>query len=66
MSEDVYTVELAAERLRLHPKTVLRFIAEGRLRAVKMGKSYRILRSDLDALIGSKRRPGASAASSTV
>ena len=52
MSEEVYTVEQFAERLRLHPKTVLRFIREGRVRAVKVGRSYRILRSDLEAMIG--------------
>jgi excisionase family DNA binding protein len=52
MSEEVYTVEQFAERLKLHPKTVLRFIREGRVRAVKVGKSYRILRSDFDAFTG--------------
>lgn len=59
MSEEVYTVEQFAERLKLHPKTVLRFIREGRVRAVKMGKSYRILRSDFDAFAGvtPKERP---------
>lgn len=49
MSEQVYTVEQFAERLKLHPKTVLRFIREGRLRAVKVGRAYRILRSELEA-----------------
>jgi excisionase family DNA binding protein len=49
MSDEVYTVEQFAERLKLHPKTVLRFIREGRLRAVKVGRGYRILRSDLEA-----------------
>lgn len=60
MSEEVYTVEQFAERLKLHPKTVLRFIREGRVRAVKVGKSYRILRSDLEVMTGFKRsdRPG--------
>jgi len=52
MSEEVYTVEQFAERLKLHPKTVLRFIREGRLRAVKVGKSYRILRSQMEAMTG--------------
>ena len=28
MSEEVYTVEQFAERLKLHPKTVLRFIRD--------------------------------------
>ncbi len=49
MSEEVYTVEEFAERLKLHPKTVLRFIKEGRVRAVKVGKSYRILRTQMEA-----------------
>lgn len=56
MSDEVYTVEQFAERLKLHPKTVLRFIREGRVRAVKVGKSYRILRSELEALTGAAPR----------
>ena len=62
MSEEVYTVEQFAERLKLHPKTVLRFIRDGRLRAVKVGKSYRILRSDLEAMTGVVRGDAPSAA----
>lgn len=56
MSEDLYTVDRAAERLQLHPKTVLRAIREGRLRATRVGKSYRILRSDLEAFAGIPER----------
>jgi excisionase family DNA binding protein len=52
MSQEFHTVERAAELLQLHPKTVLRLIREDRLRATKIGKSYRILRSDLDAFAG--------------
>lgn len=55
MSDEVYTVEQVAARLDLHPKTVLRFIHDGRLRAVRFGKAYRILRSDFEALIGQDR-----------
>ncbi|HXA38066.1 MAG TPA: helix-turn-helix domain-containing protein [Phenylobacterium sp.] len=62
MSEEVYTVEQFAERLKLHKKTVLRFIREGRLRAVKVGKSYRILRTDLEAMTGIVRGSGDAAA----
>jgi excisionase family DNA binding protein len=47
-----YTVEQVAERLKLHPKTVLRFIREGRLRATRVGKSYRIVASDLETFAG--------------
>jgi excisionase family DNA binding protein len=61
MSEEVYTVEQFAERLKLHPKTVLRFIREGRVRAVKVGKSYRILRSEMEAMTGAVRGASPSA-----
>jgi excisionase family DNA binding protein len=52
MSQELCTVEFAAQRLKLHPKTVLRFIREGRLRATRVGKSYRIVRADLEAFAG--------------
>jgi excisionase family DNA binding protein len=58
--DDVCTVDAAAEHLHLHPKTVLRYIRDGRLRATRIGKSYRILRRDLDAFAGvppAPRRP---------
>jgi excisionase family DNA binding protein len=50
--EEILTVEAVASRLNLHQKTVLRLIREGRLRAKRIGKSYRILRSDFDAFSG--------------
>ena len=50
--DELCTVDAAAERLALHPKTVLRHIREGRLRATKVGKAYRIRRADLDAFAG--------------
>jgi len=49
MAEPLYTVQQVAERLKLHPKTVLRLIHEGRLKGVRIGKSYRIQDSDLRA-----------------
>lgn len=52
MAEELCTVDFAAERLKLHPKTVLRFIREGRLPARRIGKAYRIRRIDLDAFAG--------------
>jgi excisionase family DNA binding protein len=51
-NDDPLTVAAAAARLELHPKTVLRCIREGRLKAKKIGKSYRILRADVDAFVG--------------
>jgi excisionase family DNA binding protein len=52
VTNDLLTVEAAAERLKLHTRTVLRFIREGRLKAAKVGKQYRIRGADLDALAG--------------
>jgi excisionase family DNA binding protein len=59
MTTELVTVEHAAEQLQLHPKTVLRFIRDGKLKAVRLGKAYRILRSDLDALVGAAQPQGA-------
>ncbi|MBB2984824.1 excisionase family DNA binding protein [Paraburkholderia tropica] len=42
-----HTVEDVAASLRIHPKTVLRFIREGKLRATRVGRAYRILNADL-------------------
>ena len=55
MSGELYTVEQAAERLKLHPKTVLRMLREGRLKAARLGKAYRISGDDLDAAAGQAR-----------
>ncbi|MBI1340001.1 helix-turn-helix domain-containing protein [bacterium] len=52
MSEVLLTVEQAADRLKLHPKTVLRHIRAGRLQAARIGRSYRIPESRLDAFAG--------------
>ena len=52
MSDRLVTVEETAERLNLHPKTVLRYIRDGRLKAARIGKSYRITNADLDEFAG--------------
>jgi excisionase family DNA binding protein len=52
MGNDLYSVEQVAERLGLHVRTVRNYVRDGRLKAVKIGKQYRIARADLEALIG--------------
>jgi excisionase family DNA binding protein len=52
MTEEMYSVEQVADRLGLHVRTVRGYIRSGRLKAVRIGKQYRIARADLDALIG--------------
>lgn len=62
MSGKLATVEQAAEELKLHPKTVLRYIREGRLSATKIGKAYRIDQGTLDAFGGVVRGHSGAAA----
>lgn len=57
MSGTLVTVEQAAQYLHLHPKTVLRYIREGRLPATLVGKSYRIARATLDEFGGGANAP---------
>ena len=52
MSAELYSVEQVAEKLGLHVRTVRNYVRNGRLKAVKLGKQYRIAREDLDALMG--------------
>lgn len=50
MSE-FYTVDDVAQRLRLHVKTVRRFVRDGRLKGTRVGKQYRISRTDLEHFV---------------
>lgn len=45
------SLQETAERMKVHPKTVLTFIKDGRLPAAKFGRAYVILEKDVDALI---------------
>jgi excisionase family DNA binding protein len=48
----LYTVDDIARRLHLHAKTVRRYIRDGRLKARRIGKEYRVTSADLDAFAG--------------
>ncbi|MFJ4850944.1 helix-turn-helix domain-containing protein [Streptomyces sp. NPDC088733] len=52
MEQDWYSVEQVAERLGLHVRTVRGYIRDGRLKAVRIGKQYRVAAAGLDALTG--------------
>ena len=52
MSPELFSVEQVAERLGLHVRTVRNYVRDGRLKAVRIGKQYRIARADLEALTG--------------
>lgn len=44
---NIYTVEEVAEMLKLNPETVRRYLLSGKLKGIKLGKTWRI---DSDAL----------------
>jgi excisionase family DNA binding protein len=51
MEETILTVEQVAHIIQVHPFTVLKFIKQGRMKAAKLGRVYRIKRSDVDAFL---------------
>lgn len=51
------TTDEAATRLKVHMTTVFRFIKDGTLPATKVGRSYRIKETDVEALLGVPKRP---------
>jgi len=53
-----YTVDEVATALRLHPTTVLRWVQDGRLKADRIGKGYRIRPADLEAFVEAGRNLG--------
>src|SRR2546428_5851049 len=54
---DILTVDQVAAYLHLNRLTVYRYIREGRLRASKVGKAYRIRQADVDWFLDSMRTP---------
>src|ERR1700735_1598499 len=57
LSDTLMSVEQGAEVLKLHVRTVRSYVRDGRLKATRIGKQYRIALSDLEAFAG---RPVAS------
>lgn len=51
MNEGYLTVEQISEKLNMHPKTIQRYIREGKLRATKVGKGWRVHGHDLSAFL---------------
>ena len=49
---ELYSVEQVAGQLGLHVRTVRNYVRDGRLKAVRIGKQYRIARADLEKLTG--------------
>ncbi|MBU0668420.1 helix-turn-helix domain-containing protein [Patescibacteria group bacterium] len=49
--EEILTADQVAKILQVHPFTVLKFIKQGKLKASKLGRVYRIRRSDVDEFL---------------
>jgi excisionase family DNA binding protein len=48
MTETYYTLEEAAQLLKLHPQTLRRWIREGKLPARRFGRQFRLRSDDLE------------------
>lgn len=57
-----YSVEQVAELLGLHVRTVRGYVRDGRLKAARIGKQYRITEEDLAAFTGTPATPAPAAA----
>jgi excisionase family DNA binding protein len=57
VAQALYSIDQVARRLGLHVRTVRGYVRQGRLRAVRIGKQYRIAQEDLEALTGRREAP---------
>ena len=48
------TTREAADRLRLHPKTVEAYFRQGRIKAMKTGRNWRVLETELELFINNQ------------
>jgi excisionase family DNA binding protein len=48
----MYSLDQVAEHLGLHVRTVRGYVRSGRLKAVRIGKQYRVAREDLESITG--------------
>jgi excisionase family DNA binding protein len=51
-SSRLYSLEQVASQLGLNVRTVRGYVRSGRLKAVRIGKQYRVAREDLEAMTG--------------
>lgn len=51
MPEQILTSDQVAKILQIHPLTVLRYIKEGKLKAIKLGRVYRIRESEIEKFL---------------
>lgn len=54
MVDKLLTIGEVAERLRVHYRTALEYVATGQITGYKQGKTWRVKESDLEAYIDSQ------------
>ena len=59
MEEKFFTTEQVANILQVHPFTILKFIKEGKLKGIKLGRVYRIKESEINKFLEDRMTPGA-------
>lgn len=57
-----FAIDEVADHLKLHVKTVRQYVRDGRLKATRIGKQYRVALADLEAFTGHPVQPSAAAA----
>ena len=57
MNQKLYSIADLTDILRLHPKTILRFIHEGKIKARKIGRSWMVGSEELKAYAHSEFAP---------
>jgi excisionase family DNA binding protein len=65
MDEKILTPDQVAQILQVHPFTVLKFIKQGKLRASKLGRVYRIRQSDVGKFLDEQEAAAASKSNKT-
>ena len=65
MDEKILTPDQVAQILQVHPFTVLKFIKQGKLRASKLGRVYRIRESDVNRFLDDQEAATASKSKAT-
>ena len=51
IQEKFFTTEQVANILQVHPFTILKYIREGKLKGIKLGRVYRIQESDIETFL---------------
>jgi excisionase family DNA binding protein len=56
MEEHFYTAKQIAEKLGLHPRTVLTFFKQGKIPGLKIGRTWKATQADIDAYLEQQRQ----------